>query len=152
MPGGARREFDKAISDCTEAIRIDPRNTSSRYHRALVAWLTGRDANAIDGIKEVIEVGGSRDKYTAYAAILGNCTARRSKHEDEARQFLTDFKDRGDTTAWPYPIVRYLLGEIDGPELLKQATDNGKLTESRCYLGLDLVLKRKPEEAISHFH
>jgi len=57
---------------------------------------------------------------------------------------------RCDTAAWPYPVIRYLRGEIDQKALLAAATETDKMTEARCYLGLDLALKGQTAEAREH--
>jgi hypothetical protein len=36
--------------------------------------------------------------------------------------------------------------------LLALATDNDKLTEARCFLGLDDALKGNKDQALAHFH
>lgn len=141
----------KAIADYNEAIRIVPNYVYAHYNRAIIAWLTGRDADVITGAKDVLEQGGWRGELSTYAAILGNLTARHTGKDDEARKFLDDFKSNGDTTAWPYPVIRYLRGEIDEKELLRASVDDDKRTESHAYLGIDLLLKRQPDEAKVHF-
>ena len=47
--------------------------------------------------------------------------------------------------------MKYLRGEIDESKLLAAATDNDKLTEARCFLGLDMEQKGRKEEALAHF-
>jgi len=146
-----KKDYDKAIADYNEAIRLDPKYVYAFYNRTIAFWLTGRDANVISGVKDVLGIGGWRGELSTYAAILGDLAARRAGKDDEARKFLDDVKSNGDTTAWPYPIVRYLRGEIDEKELLTASTDDDKRTESHANLGIDLSLKGKPDEATAHF-
>jgi hypothetical protein len=56
----------------------------------------------------------------------------------------------GEATAWPYPIVKYLRGEIDESTLAAAAND--KMTEVRCFLGLEASQKGRIEGALTHFH
>jgi lipoprotein NlpI len=53
--------------------------------------------------------------------------------------------------SWPYPVVRFLRGEIDESQLLKRADNGDKRTEARCYLGLDHAIKRRQSEASAYF-
>lgn len=146
-----KNEYDKAIADYSEAIRLDPKYVWAYYGRSISAWLTGRDGDAIAGAKDLLEKSGWRHEYSAYAMLLGHCAARRAGKAEEARTSLDDFHAKGDMAAWPAPIVKYLRGEIDEKALLAASADNDKRTESRYYLGLDLLLKKKPDEAKVHF-
>ena len=47
-------------------------------------------------------------------------------------------------------MIRYLRGEIDQKALLALASDTEKMTEARCYLGLDLAFKGQTAEAREH--
>ena len=71
---------------------------------------------------------------------------------DDAKKLLDEAASRCDTAAWPFPVVKYLRGEIDESKLMAAATDNDKMTEARCFLGLDTEQKGRKEEALAHFH
>jgi hypothetical protein len=47
--------------------------------------------------------------------------------------------------------VEYLRGESTQARLLAAATDNDKMTEVRCFLGLDLIQKKEIDSALAHF-
>ena len=64
---------------------------------------------------------------------------------------LDEADAKADKSLWPYPVVKYLRGEIDEKALMDLATDNDKMTDARGYLGYDLLLKGKPAEAREHF-
>ena len=81
-------------------------------------------------------------------AILVNADRGR---EDEARRLLDEGAEKCDSTAWPYPVLRYLRREIDAKALLATATDGDKRTEASTYLGLDLELAGKTSEAVEQF-
>ena len=83
--------------------------------------------------------------------LIGHFAARRAGKAGEARKFLDEAATQCDNSAWPYPVVRFLRGEIDDKALFAAATDNDKMTEARCYLGLDQVLKDQPASAREHF-
>ena len=65
---------------------------------------------------------------------------------------VDDAAARCDTSAWPYPVVKYLRGEIDEAKLLATATDVEKMTEARCYLGLKLIQQKQKEAALVHLY
>jgi tetratricopeptide (TPR) repeat protein len=147
----AKNDYNKGIADYTEAIRLAPDSASSYTSRARAFWQAGRYQESLADEKHFLEKQGWRDKSSPYAAILGHFAARRAGKADEARAFLDDLKAKGDTAAWPYPVARYLQGELGETGLLILSIDNDRLTESHCYLGLDLLIKGKVEEAKTHF-
>jgi len=145
-----KKDFDKAIADHNEAIRLDPKLALAYFNRAIAAFLARRDG-AGDGMKSVLEQVGWRDAMSQYAVILGHFAALRTGQGGQAKAFLDDAAARCDTAAWPYPVVKYLRGEIDEAKLLAGATDNDKMTEARCYLGLDALHKNRSAAALAQF-
>ncbi len=106
------KQFDKAITDFNEALRLDPKEK--------------------------------------YAPILGHFAARNAGDEAASKKILKHAVDQGNKD-WPIPIVKFLRGDIDEKALLALATDNDKLTEAHCYLGMDHGLRKRTEQAIAHF-
>jgi lipoprotein NlpI len=146
----AKRDFGKAIADFNEAIRIDPRSTEAHFDRVVLLFSTRRDGVESDA-RMVLDLDGWRAHWSQYAMLLLHFNARRAGRNDEATKLLNEAADKCDTATWPYPIVEYLRGEIDEPKLLAASTDRDKMTETRCYLGLDMEAKGRPDEAIAHF-
>src|SRR5262249_4612520 len=123
-----KKEYSKSITDYSEAIRLDPKNALAYYNRGVSYWLELRDGDVVSEMKNVLQQGGWRGDWAAYAAILGHLAARRSGKLDEAGKFLDDFKTGGDMIAWPSPVVRHLRGEIDDKALLAASTDDDART------------------------
>ncbi len=152
--GIARRDmtqWDKAISDFDTVIRLDPKETFPHYHRAVLLLATHREG-AADGAQAVLDLQGWRGNFSMYAVLVGHFAARCADQADRARALLDEAKARCDRSAWPYPIIEYLLGEIDEAKLLAAAIDNDKMTEARCFLGLDALTTGRKEAAEAHFH
>ncbi|HMF16924.1 MAG TPA: hypothetical protein VKE98_06920, partial [Gemmataceae bacterium] len=140
----------KAIEDFDEAIRLDPKDPSAPFGRS-VALLHMRRPEAAEAFGSFVKKHGWKDILSPYAAILGHFAARQAGKETEEKLFLREAADKLDPSAWPYPIVKFLRGEIEEAALLKSATDNDKQTEARCYLGLHHVLKGEKKKALAHF-
>src|SRR5271157_1756845 len=145
-----KKDYDKAIADYNEAIRLDPGYVHAYCHRVVAFLLTG-SAKVGEDARKVLELEGWRGEHSQYAVLSGYFGLRRAGNADSAKRFLDDAAARCDTTAWPYPVIRYLRGELDQTALLSAASDNDKMTVARFYLGLDLALKGRYEEAREHY-
>ena len=82
--------------------------------------------------------------------MLGYFAALRKGHAGEAAAFLKAAPVKCDTSAWPYPIVRFLNGEIDESELLAGQSENARRTDVHCFVGLELLARGKKDQALVH--
>lgn len=73
---------------------------------------------------------------------------RQAKRDADADRILEEASIKADTNRWPYPVIRYLRDEITTQELLTLATDGDKKTEAQAYVGMDLSLAGKQDEAL----
>jgi tetratricopeptide (TPR) repeat protein len=146
----AKKQYDKAIADDAEAIRRDTKDAWAYLSRSVAQSLSGR-REAVRGFRETIDIAGWKSQWAAYAVIVGNLAARQFADPAAAKLFLDDSAGKLDTD-WPYPIIRFLRGEIDERALLKLAIDKDKETEARCYLGLDRMVEGRNDKAAAHLH
>lgn len=102
----------------------------------------------IDGAKRFLDRRGWREYHSTYVAIIGHLAALRSGQTSQAETFLNDAALLGNRSTWPYPVVKYLRGEIDEAKVLAAANDDGKMTEARCYLGLKLIQEKQEAAAL----
>ena len=109
---------------------------------------SGKEEAATEA-REVIEIQGWRGLVDLRGADRP-LRARRAGNADEARKFLEEAATKCDNSVWPYPVVRILRGENNEKALLAAATDNDKMTEVRCYIGLDEALKNHLATASEH--
>lgn len=97
-----------------------------------------------------LELKGWRDDSAVYMMMTAHFGYRLEHNDAEAEAILKKAVTIVDHNEWPYPVIRYLLHEITAKELLAQANDSDKQTEAHTYLGLDLSLTGKRDEAITH--
>src|SRR5262249_41211275 len=57
----------------------------------------------------------------------------------------------GDSTAWPFQLVKFLLGSLDEKASLAMGSDPRKLTEIHAFLRLRDSISGRPESAVPHF-
>jgi lipoprotein NlpI len=144
-----KKEYDRAIHDLTEAIRLDPKNAPAHFGRSVTQMLARR-ANAGSGFRTVIDLQGWHGNLSTYAVILGHLTASQETNSSQAVWFLTESSGRLDEK-WPYPVVQFLRGNIDEARLLQLAVDDDKRTEARCFLGMQHALAGRRAEALAHY-
>ena len=137
------KDYDKALADFDEAIRLDPRVASAHFGLAIVLFITRREGAGSE-FMVVLDNEGWRGNLSSFAVLMGHLAARRIGQDDVARAFLHDAATRSDSSAWPFPIIKYFRGEITESVLLAAATDDNKLTEAHCYLGLKLLEEGRP--------
>ncbi len=145
----AKREYDKAMADFELAHRLDPASNFADFNRVYVLFAARRDG-VIDGAKRFLDRRGWREYHSTYVAIIGHLAALRSGQTSQAETFLNDAALLGNRSTWPYPVVKYLRGEIDEAKVLAAANDDGKMTEARCYLGLKLIQEKQEAAALAH--
>jgi lipoprotein NlpI len=84
-------------------------------------------------------------------ALLAHLGHRQEGQDAEARAVLEECAKRCDRNAWPYPVVRHMLGELSADELMALADSNDKKTEARTYVGMKLLLDGRGADARGHF-
>jgi len=144
-------QYEKALKDYNEAIRIDPTHSGAIFNRSLAYMFLRRTETASDA-RSYVKLKGWKDDRAQYMAIFGAFGDRWAQRETEAHQLLDEAAANCNTSAWPYPVIRYLRRDLSLDDLLAAATDLDKKTEARAYLGLDLVLAGKQDEALTHLH
>jgi len=146
----AKKKYDKALADYNESIRLDPKYALAYGNRSVTQMILQR-GEAVGGFKTVLDLQGWKGDFSLYAVILGNLSARQAGDQAAAKTFLDDAATRCDASVWPYPVVKFLRGELDEAGLLALSVDVDKKTETRCYLGLDHALKGRKNEALAHY-
>lgn len=143
----ALERFPSAIDDYTKALQLSPSMTWAYSSRAFAKFAVGDRKGAIEDDRKFLSAVGWKDEHSPFAVILCALAYRSMGDADRALATLREGDARLSHSAWPYPVVEYLLGEISAEKLKGLATDNDKMTEAQAYLGLDLAIAGKAEDA-----
>lgn len=110
-----------------------------------------RGEEAAGDARACLKMVGWRSYPSQYMALLGYFGYRMARQAEEARQHLQEATNSANTSAWPFPVIRYLKQEINLEQLLILAKNNDERTEARSYAGLDLLLSGSKDQALEHF-
>jgi tetratricopeptide (TPR) repeat protein len=146
------RSYEKAIDSWTKFLELVPNGPDALTNRSWTyLYEGGHGREAAADARNFLDVHGWQRVTSPYLAIMANLGYREAGMSEEAQAILEEAKDKTKTGSWPYSIIRYLKEEIGSDELLEFATDNDKRTEAHAYIGMDLLMKGKNDEARTHF-
>ena len=111
-----KKDLKKAASDLEAAVNVDPKNAYAIYARSVFLFVT-RGHNVTDGFKLALKLAGWRDDVSCCAALMGYFAAQNEGNREQAQALLDEAAGNA-TSAWPYPIIKHLRGEIDEPKLM----------------------------------
>lgn len=144
--------YEEAVDSWTKFLQLRPRGREALQNRAWnLMYLGGKGEAAAADALQFLEVAGWRDEASPFMVLIAHLGYRQAGRMAEAQKALEEAEKNCDTSAWPYPVIRCLRGEISSEELLRAADNTGKKTEARTYLGMDLLLKGRSAEAREHF-
>jgi tetratricopeptide (TPR) repeat protein len=146
------RSYEKAIDSWTKFLELVPNGPDALTNRSWTyLYEGGHGREAAADARNFLDVHGWQRVTSPYLAIMANLGYREAGMSEEAQAILEEAKDKTKTGSWPYSIIRYLKEEIGSDELLQIAIDNDKRTEAHAYIGMDLLMKGKNDEARTHF-
>jgi tetratricopeptide (TPR) repeat protein len=144
--------FSESLEASTRSITLNPKSPGPYYTRAWVNLYLGNGGPAGDNARAMLERwqpswAGEEPFYTSVVGYFGY---RQAGRNEEADKLLSEAGKVCTSVAWVCQPLRYLRGEQTAEEFLARATDDGKMTEAQTYIGVDLALKGRREEALPH--
>lgn len=145
----AKGDFQTAIAEFTKAIEIDPSLASAYADRSLAIFCQGRRGASGDA-RAYLKLAGWTSDRSADMVLIGYFRSLKNDQPEEAQSLLMEGLQKCDKAAWPYPILAYLHHDLSIQDLYKQAGDNSKIAKVHAYLGIQLALNGRRDEAIEH--
>ncbi|HQU84564.1 MAG TPA: tetratricopeptide repeat protein, partial [Pyrinomonadaceae bacterium] len=142
----ALEKNDDAVVSIEKAVKIEPTNSSYHFTQSHLTLRLGKDMLCSLRASYFLKYKGWNDEDSPYAVLNLYFANRRSgtgKEKAVLKQAIANLNKE----VWAYSIIKYLNGEIDKNALLNLADDVDKRTEANAYIGFDLLLLGKIEEA-----
>jgi predicted Zn-dependent protease len=139
-------DFSEALGDFNKAIEIDPKYTWAHRGRGLTYFARGDFQSAASDFQRVISTRQT-DPYSHLWLEIVNRRRQAAGHLAEAVSQL-------DMKAWPAPLIRLFLGEINADQVftLTKDSDAEKSRNQLClanfYVGEFMLLEGSKAEAI----
>lgn len=148
-----KSDFAGANAEFNEALRLSTSNSGIFASMAYnFSYLRDGAGMVLMSQRYLREAGWKEDTslFMVINAYFGNTMIGKNL---EAERILSDCSLKCDTSAWPFPVVKYLKKEISSADLLQLAgaNDTDKLTEAHFYIGYSLESAKRYEEALVHF-
>jgi lipoprotein NlpI len=145
--------YDDAVKSWTKFLELVPNGREALTKRAWnYLYLGNYGSEIVADARSYLNTHGWKLETSNYLVILANFGYRKSGMAAEANAILLESGKKSNKTYWNYEVIRYLNAEISDEDLLKLAADNDKKTEAHAYIGMDLLLKGKRDEAKNHFN
>jgi tetratricopeptide (TPR) repeat protein len=142
--------YDEAIDSWTKFLELVPGGQEALHNRAWNYLYVGHQgAAAATDARSFLRTAGWRDRSSPFMVLVAHLGYRQSGAE--ARGILDEAASRLNTAAWPYPVVAYMRGELTADRLMEIAATNDQKTEAHTYVGMDLLLKGRVQDAREHF-
>lgn len=142
--------YQDAADAFTPVTQIVPRFPTTYFERSVDYMYLGRGEEAANDARTFLEINDWHRDRAPYMVIFAVLGYRQAGREVDAKKFLDLAAKRCNTSAWPYPVIRYLNREITAENLLSMASDRDSMTEAQAYIGMDLLIAGHRDEAVEH--
>jgi tetratricopeptide (TPR) repeat protein len=148
--------YQESIDASTQSIRLDPTPSGPYWTMTWSNLTIGQGETAGKMAQAFVSrwrplFAGDPPYYITFAGYLGYREAGRT---EEANRLLATPGKLGDCQdqKWVCNLLKYFRHELTAEQLLAEANNNGKMTEARAYIGIDLALSGRQQEALAHLH
>ena len=127
-------QYEKGLPDLNKALELNPENANSYYNRAIIHTFLGKPAEVISDAHAYLDVEGCKDPRGQNMIILSLFAFRELGKFEEGKNFLTNTSAQCNAEVWPYPVLRYLKGEITAEELETQAKNEQQKADAKTFI------------------
>jgi tetratricopeptide (TPR) repeat protein len=142
-------EHTKALDDLNKVIEGRPDVAQAYYTRGWVKMDLADYDGAAEDFKHHVTINDVGEAHSPYSVMLCALAYRKAQNP-RAGDYMLGWWQPNETKMWPYPVLRFLRGEITGKDLLSAADTNDRMTEAKTYLGMQQSIEGKTKEAVEN--
>ena len=135
----AKGDPGRAMADFETALKITPNDPFALFNLGAAAFLHGDKAKAVEALRQSMK----RDPSNIYTALWLFLADSAAQGEAELQKNSAKFSRK----VWPWPVVRFALGEIGPDKVFAEAGTADQQCEARFYVGAGLMAKKTDGEA-----
>ena len=148
-----RHDYVMAEREADQALLQEPSQVQHRLIKAQALYYQQKYADARAELQEVLK--SRTEKERSYAALWLYMTSTRLG--EDGKVAVRPYLPSGSRPAWPYPVLQYVMGDVDLAQAERGAeengkTDSGRLCELYFFLGQEQLLKGERNRARSYFN
>jgi hypothetical protein len=147
--------YAEAAEQYEKQIRANANDAYAHYQLSWSYLYLGLGEKAARESQIYLKLKGCRDlteqpDLTPYARFVSYFGYRQAGLDFDARRILEEGVACAEKSTWTYSVLRYLLRELSAKELLAQATEKEQMLEAHAYIGMDLSLGKRRDEALPY--
>ena len=147
-------KYQESIDASTQSIRLAPEPPGAYWTMTWSTLSIGDGETAGHMAEAFVDrwrplYAGDAPYYITFAGYVGYREAGRTEAAAKLMTMAPKSSECSDQN-WVCRLLKNLRHEISAEELLSEAKDNGRLTEAHTYIGIDLALSGRRDEALPH--
>lgn len=142
---------EEAMQAYAQALKLSPEYGINYFNLAKVAFRNNKNDLAHSAAKATIDTDVWLNNNSVKAALIAYFAYQHDNKPEQATEMLKLALEKVESKNFYHSVFRYLNNEIDENKLLELAKDKNDQTISNGYIGLNLLLQGKKDEAKAKF-
>ena len=147
-------KYQESIDASSQSIHLTPEPPGAYWTMTWASLTIGQGETAGHMAEEFVShwrplYAGDAPYYITLAGYVGYREAGRTEAANKLLATAPKSSECSDQN-WVCGLLKYFRHEMSAEQLISNAKDNGQMTEAHTYIGLDLALGGRREEALPH--
>jgi len=143
-------DFDTALTSFEQATSEQPINGFFYESLAWTQMCRGEFSEAAVSAKKATLMYNKKSENSAYPLLIAYFAYLETGDLQNAQSSLKYAVQNKPLDLWPAPVIDYLAGSIEAPELISFVMNSAQETEAHTYIGLKLRTTKEEAEAKQH--
>ena len=145
-------QIDLALSHFNKALNLKPDNAKI-YHAIAISQICNNDyKNAAESAKMASLMYNKKGIKAPYSLILAYFCYAAINDSKNMLSVLAYSTPSNSNHSWPAPIIQFIKGEIQSPELISLVQSQKEEIEAHTYIGLKLKYEQKFQASYMHLN